>query len=223
MRALPNKPARKAAAAVLSVKLNERVTLEAQAEESSKSPPLRFLAANVDGYPVELGPVSVKALQRVATLRTGLPLASFASAKNPLDQEIETLIRRLARRGLLEYRLARDNKDLVVIEPQTADYWPHPAKLAATDTIVLSRFAYLRRRRNELVLESPCAAALFSIRESAIASQLAALSKPRKIASLRAQRDCPAPELLALLADCQIILTIDKSSDGLRPNEGDKN
>ena len=223
MRAPAKKPARKAAAAILSVRLNDRVTLEAQAQERSQPAPLRFLAADVDGYSVDLGTFSAKALKRAATLRTGLPLASFASANNPADQEIAILIRRLARRGLLEYRLARDKNDLVVIEPQTADYWPHPAKLVATDTVVLSRFAYLRRRGNELVLESPRAGALFRIRDSAIASQLAALSKPRKLASLRAQRDFPGPELLGLLADCQIILNVDKSGDGLRPNEGDNN
>src|SRR3978361_1249589 len=96
------------------------------------------------------------------SLRSGLPLGSFASAGHKGDQEIDLLVRRLARRGLLEYSLGhpRDDKELVVIEPQALDYWPRPATLGDSEMIVLSRFAYLRRRGNEVVLESPRASAL---------------------------------------------------------------
>ena len=43
------------------------------------------------------------------------------------------------------------------------DYWPQMPALGGADLIVLSRFAYLRRRGNEMILESPRAAALFRI------------------------------------------------------------
>ncbi len=215
MRAQPKKRERKAAAAILSARLNDRVTLEARAD--------RELAANVDGYPVDLGKFSAAAIERAKALRNGLPFASFASARKSLETEVATLVRRLARRGLVEYRLGRTNKELVVVEPQVADYWPQGAKLRASDRIVLSRFAYLRRRGNEIVLESPRAPAVFRIRDPAIASFLAKLSKPQTIASLKQQRGFPGLELMALLADCQILFTPDaKADEGLRPNEGDE-
>ena len=94
--------------------------------------------------------------------------------RQTLDKEIDLLVRRLARRGLLEYRLgrSRNGEDLVVIEPQVPDYWPQAPQLRDTDTLVLSRFAYLRRRGNEMVLESPRAGALFKICDPKIAATL---------------------------------------------------
>ncbi|MGE5156700.1 MAG: dehydrogenase, partial [Gemmatimonas sp.] len=194
--------------------MNERVILETQGGG--------HLAANVDGYPVELGEFSPEASRRATALRAGLPLASFAAARNAAAQEIQTLIRRLARRGLIEYRLTHGRKDLAVIEPQIAEYWPHAAKLRASDRLVLSRFAYLRRRGNALVLESPRAGALFRICEPTVASFLAELSRPQTIRELKQRRGFPGLELLALLADCDILLTLAaKAGDGLRPQEGD--
>ena len=44
----------------------------------------------------------------------------------------------------LEYRIggAGNGEDLVVIEPQAADYWPQTPALDNADTLALSRFAY---------------------------------------------------------------------------------
>ncbi|WP_024511912.1 SagB family peptide dehydrogenase [Bradyrhizobium sp. ARR65] len=216
MRAPSKKTGRKTQSATLSARLNERVGLEAQGDGR--------LAASVDGYPLDLGPFSAGAIKQAAGLRAGLPLGSLAAARKPLDREIAALVRRLARSGLIEYPLSRGKKHLAVIEPQVADYWPQAAKLRASDTVVLSRFAYLRRRGNALVLESPRAAALFQICDPTVASFLARLSKPQKLATLRQQRGFPGPELFALLAACQILLTLDaKDGDGLRPQEGDDN
>jgi hypothetical protein len=80
---------------------------------------------------------------RAQDLRTGLPLASFASDGRTADKEIDLLVQRLARRGLLEYRLgpSGDGNALVVIEPQIPDYWPRTPKLGDSEIIVLSRFA----------------------------------------------------------------------------------
>ncbi|HET7164008.1 MAG TPA: SagB family peptide dehydrogenase, partial [Pseudolabrys sp.] len=133
---------------------------------------------------------------------------------------------RLARRGLLEYsfRGSRNDGDQVVVEPQVADYWPRMPRLDNADVLVLSRFAYMRRRGNEIVLESPRAGALFKICNPKIASIIAILSTPRQIKWLRRQDRFAGIELLALLVDCQILFKIDADSDsGLRPTEGDDN
>ena len=123
------------------------------------------IVACFDGHSVGLGKFSARAVDSARHLRTGLPLRSFASDGRKIDTEIDLLVRRLARRGLLEYRLghSREDKDQVVVEPQVPDYWPQTPKLGDGDIIVLSRFAYLRRRGNEMVLESPRAGALIRI------------------------------------------------------------
>jgi SagB-type dehydrogenase family enzyme len=210
------KRGRTTAAPVLSARLNDRVTLEADVGGK--------IAATFDGYSVQLGNFSAGAVKRAQGLRTGLPLASFVSARKPLDQEIALLVQRLAHRGLVEYRLARGDTDMVVIEPQQADYWPDVKKPRNVDSVALSRFAYLRRRANDVVLESPRASALFRICDPTIASQLVALSTPQKISRLRRLDDFAGLELFALLLDCQILFKVDAAtSKGLRGDEGDEN
>ena len=112
---------RPAAPATVSARLRGHVRLEAQANGE--------IVACFDGYSVGLGTFSAGAADRAQELRIGLPLSSFASDSRNIDKEIGLLVRRLARRGLLEYRLgrSRNGEDLVVIEPQVPDYWPRSA------------------------------------------------------------------------------------------------
>jgi SagB-type dehydrogenase family enzyme len=184
------------------------------------------IVACFDGHSVGLGPFSADMAERSEELRTGLPLRSFASGRSRIDKEIYRLVRRLAAHGLLEYRLARSPKgaDQVVIEPQMPDYWPQTPRLGDSDVLVLSRFAFLRRRGNEMILESPRASALFKICDPKIAAVLTMLSAPLRIQELRRQDGFPGLELLALLLDCQMLFKISGARDtGLRPQEGDAN
>ncbi len=216
MRSPRKKPTRKIAP-VIAVRLNRQLSPQMQADGS--------IAAVVDGNFVNLGHLSPAAMERARGLTDGLPLASFAG-NSAIAREVDALARRLARHRLLEYRLfhPHDQHDLVVIEPQAAEYWPRRARLRESDTVVLSRFAYLRRRGNEMVLESPRAGALFRIGDPAIAATLAALSRPLKISQLRRDAAAFNLDLLELLLDSQILLKLDaKSGDGLRVNEGDGN
>jgi len=204
--------------ATLSARLGGHVTLETRADGN--------IVAGFDGYSVGLGKFSAAAADRAQGLRMGLPLGSFASGRRRLDKEIHLLVRRLARHGLLEYCLGRrrNAEDLVVIEPQVPDYWPQMPHLGTADVLVLSRFAYVRRRGNEMVLESPRAGALFRICDPKIAAAMATLSSPQQIGRLRRQDDFPGIELLALLVDCQILFRVGPARDsGLRPAEGDDN
>jgi SagB-type dehydrogenase family enzyme len=216
LRAPAKKRGRKAAD-VLAARLNERVTLEAQADGT--------IAACFDGYADGLGKFSTEALDRAQGLRKGLPLDRFVADGRNADEEIDLLVRRLGQRGLLEYRLGdrSGNKDQVVIEPQLADYWPQTPRLLDSETIVLSRFAYLRRRGNDLILESPRAGALFRICNPKVASAIATLSVPQKIGRLRRQAGFPGLELLGLLMDSKILFKIDaRGGDGRRADEGDE-
>ena len=206
---------RPAAPAPVSARLRGHVRLEAQANGE--------IIAGFDGYSVGLGTFSTGAADRAQELRIGLPLSSFASDSRKIDKEIGRLVRRLARRGLLEYRLgrSRNGEDLVVIEPQVPDYWPQAPQLGNADALVLSRFAYMRRRGAEMVLESPRASALFKICDPTIATAIAILSTPQQIKQLRRQEGFPGVELLALLLDCQILFKVAAGESGLRMAEGD--
>jgi SagB-type dehydrogenase family enzyme len=218
LRAPGIKSGRRAAPPTISARLSGHVTLQAHADGE--------IAACFDGYSVGLGTFSVGAADRAQDLHTGLPLAAFASGARNIDKEIDLLVRRLARRGLLEYRLrgSRNDEDQVVIEPQVADYWPRTPQLGNADVLVLSRFAYLRRRGNAMVLESPRAGALFKICDPKIATAVAMLSTPQPIKRLRRQDGFPGVELLALLVDCQIVFKIGAAGEsGLRSEEGDDN
>ena len=110
-------------------------------------------------------------------------------------------------------------EDLVVIEPQLPDYWPRMPPLRNADTLVLSRFAYMRRRGNEMVLELPRAGALFRICNPKIATALALLSTPQQIKQLRRQDSFPGLELLALLVDCQILFKTEAAGDSGPPTD----
>ena len=209
------KPGRKAAAPALLARVHEQVALEVYA--SGK------VGAYVDGYAIELGNISPGSVKRAQGFADGLPVGSFSPAKRPADREIELLAHRLARSGFLEYQLMPARGGAVAaIEPQIPDYWPQVAKLGNSDTIALSRFAYLRRRGNDLVLESPRAPALFRFTDPKIATAILALSTPQKIGALRREKSFVGLELLGLLVACDILFKVDSQSDGLRVAEGDE-
>jgi len=215
LRARGTKRGRRAPPPTVSARLARRVTLEAHASGN--------IIACFEGNSLDLGAFSTAAADRAQELRIGLPLASFASGRRSTDKEVDLLVRRLAGHGLLQYRLGRSpDDDQVVIEPQVADYWPRTPPLGETEVLVLSRFAYMRRRGNEMVLESPRAGALFRIFHPGIAAALAVLATPQQIKQLRRQDDFPGVELLALLVDCHILFKIDAAGrSDLRLAEGD--
>jgi SagB-type dehydrogenase family enzyme len=216
LRAPGKKKTTRNAPSVISARVSPHIELEAQPDGK--------LSAWFDGYSVELGKYSAAAVERAQHLRTGLALDSFSSGSGAVDKEIDLLVQQLARSGLLEYRIgpSQGGKDQIVIEPQMPDYWPQTAKLSGTDRIALSRFAYLRRRGNEMILESPRAGALFRIADPNIAAVLASLAVPQTLNKLRRQDGFPGVELFALLVDCRILFRIGAAtSDGLRADEGD--
>jgi SagB-type dehydrogenase family enzyme len=218
LRARKKKRGRRATPPTIFARLASRVTLEAHASGR--------IIAYFDGHSVALGAISVGAADRAQNLRIGLPLSSFAASGRNIDQEIDLLVRRLAGHGLLEYGLggSPNDDDLLVIEPQVADYWPRTPPLRDADRLVLSRFAYMHRRGNDIVLESPRAGALFRICNPKVATALATLSAPQQIKQLRRQDGFPGVEILAVLVDCQILLKVDASAGrDVRLAEGDGN
>jgi SagB-type dehydrogenase family enzyme len=217
VRAKAIKRSRGAAPAVLSVRLPGHVALTLD--------PAGKVVVAIEGQAFALGTIGPGAAERVRALRTGLPLADFASRRRAGDKEVEHLVRRLARFGLVEYALRRPRGgEQVVIEPQLPDYWPHAPSLRDGDTLALSRFAYLRQRAGEMVLESPRAGALFRLRDPRIATLLATLATPQPVKRLRREPGFPGAELLALLVDCGMLFKPGAVGEqGLRAAEGDEN
>jgi SagB-type dehydrogenase family enzyme len=177
------------------------------------------ISAVAGGRTGAIGTFSADAAKRSAELRTGLPFDAF---RDP-GSELHALVERLARCGFVEYRLAhaRGASDLVVIEPQVRDYTPRLPALADKQVLALSRFAYMRRRGTDMVLESPRAGALIRLCDAGIAAMIAALAKPQAIRALRRRQGFPGIELLALLVDCQILFAVEGGDKGLRSTEGD--
>ncbi|MGB9366266.1 MAG: SagB family peptide dehydrogenase [Xanthobacteraceae bacterium] len=214
MRAPAASRAQRTGLRTVSARLAAHVTLEAR--------PDGHFFAYLDGYSLDLGWFSAAAAERVLGLQKGQRLNALQSGGRTTGREIESLMRRLARRGLLEYPVGPSRgADAVVIEPQVADYWPQTSPLGNGDILALSRFAYLRRRGDTMVLESPRAGALFRICDPKIATALTLLSTPQQVGRLRRHDGFPGIELLALLVDCHILFKVDADHDGdLRRAEG---
>ena len=215
MRASRTMNRRRVATPSLSAQLGNHVALQVQ--------PGGEIVASFYGHSVGLGKFNVGVADRVRDLRIGLPLIALGSSETDIDKEVALLVRRLARHGLLEYRIghSRSDSNQVIIEPQIASYWPQTPPLTDADTLVLSRFAYMRRRGNELVLESPRSGALFTICDPKTTAALTLLAAPQSVKKLRRQDGFPGVELLSLLVDCHILFKVDAAKDsGMRPTEG---
>jgi SagB-type dehydrogenase family enzyme len=211
----PNKRrGRRAGTADLYVRLASHVTLDVRDGGQ--------IFASLQGYSIGLGTFDASVASRIQALPAGLPLTALARGRRS-DQGIDALVRRLARRNLVEYLLrGADGANLLAIEPQVADYWPQAARLRTGGALVLSRFAYLRRRGNDLVLESPRAGALLRICDPNIAGLLAKLSTPQTVGQLRRLKDFPGVLFLGVLLDCRFAFEVDaKSDENLRSAEGD--
>jgi len=210
LRASDSKNAPRSAGALI-VKLNNRAALEARGTGE--------VVAYAQGQPASLGAFGDDAVNWVKKLSAGLPTAALEAG----DKGLKLLIGRLASRGLLEFRVSASSRaELAVIEPQLADYWPQTPALRDADRLVLSRFAYLRRRGVDMVVESPRAGALFRLRDPNIASLLALLATPRQVKELRRHEHFPGTTLLALLLHGQLLMKSDAAEGmALRRDEGD--
>jgi SagB-type dehydrogenase family enzyme len=194
----------------LFARLNPGVTLERSAAGG--------VSALFDGRAVEFGTFDADVTERLAEFETGV---AFDGERGG---ELGELIRRLALYGLVEYRLARapSGPDLVVIEPQMRDYAPRIIEIDEDCPLALSRFAYIRRRGADVVLESPRASALFRLCDPSVAAMIAHLSAARTVRELRRSADFPGVELLALLLDGEILFSPPRDGDkALRVAEGD--
>ena len=102
MRASQRTTGRPVTRAMLSARLAGHVALEAR--------PNGEVVARFYGHSVALGKFSAAAARRAQALRAGLPLSAIASGARDADNDIALLAQRLARLGLLEFRLGRSSR-----------------------------------------------------------------------------------------------------------------
>jgi SagB-type dehydrogenase family enzyme len=84
----------------------------------------------------------------------------------------------LARRGLVRWSVVDDGETLVTLMPTSASFAIVPFASDVDRLYLLSRFAYLRREGEKLVLESPQARATIIIEDARVAAMLAGLARP---------------------------------------------
>jgi SagB-type dehydrogenase family enzyme len=181
------------------------------------------LVASFDEKQAPLGTFGPHAVKSAPLLAEGLPLDLSTPPDTEDRKEIDTLVRRLGLYGLVEYRLLRDGADLVVIEPQMRDYAPRYATIDEAQTLALSRFAYLRRRGADIVLESPRSGALFRLCDPQFAALIASLATPRTIRDLANAPGWRGAELISLLVACDLLFGPEEAGGSLRAAEGDEN
>jgi SagB-type dehydrogenase family enzyme len=199
--------------AVLLARLTPGVKLQAGADGQ--------LAAAFDDRSVPLGTFGAEAAQAAAALVDGLPFALSATGDAAAQTDVEKLVGRLAVFGLVEYRLVRDGVDIVIVEQQMRDYAPRFAPIDETGALVLSRFAYLRRRGADMVIESPRGGAVFRLCDAEVAALIARLAVPQTLGELVTAPGWRGIELLSLLLACDILFVPGNAERGLRAAEGD--
>ena len=185
---------------------------------TEKSPPA------FDGYSVGLGTFSAGAARRAQDLRTGLPLASFASGRRDTTRRLiswsgdwpGTVSWSIASgaRGTARIRSSSSRRLPIIGRKRRSSAIPMFSSCRGSRTCdgAATRWCWNRR--------APARCSEFAIRRLRPPSPCS--STPQQIKQLRRQDGFPGVELLALLVDCQIVFKIDAVGDkGLRSAEGD--
>jgi SagB-type dehydrogenase family enzyme len=90
----------------------------------------------------------------------------------------------LSARGLVRFAAVAGGMTLATLTPTTPRFTLRPWPDAFAQRLVLSRFAYLRRDGEELILESPCSPARVVITDARAVALLAHVTVPRTAAAI---------------------------------------
>jgi SagB-type dehydrogenase family enzyme len=104
----------------------------------------------------------------------------------------------LARRGLVCRAVQADGQRLALLLPASSTFHFTPSLSRGDGPFLLSRFAYLRREGEALVLESPLAAARMILHEKALGA-IAALAKPSPLRGIEDRLSDLSIEAISLL------------------------
>jgi SagB-type dehydrogenase family enzyme len=126
-------------------------------------------------------------------------------------------LQRLARRGLACRAVQADGRRLATLVPISESFSFSPMPAVGAGPHLLSRFAYLRREGDRLVLESPLACMRILLEDERVATLIAALAKPRTLPEL-IERACGLPGdalaiVLGLLESAAMLQAIGPSGE----------
>ncbi|MEU9505931.1 SagB family peptide dehydrogenase [Micromonospora sp. NPDC048170] len=149
---------------------------------------LRDVDAGVTAALLALHTSALRADELAERARAVLPEADLTRLRHEVT--------RFARWGLIRFGLVVGGRPIAEVT-LTGDLAPvelardEAAPPAPEQTVRLSRFAYLRRRDDTVVIESPTAYSRVAIREAAVAAALPLLAQPVRVADVCAAVDCP--------------------------------
>lgn len=109
---------------------------------------------------------------------------------------LEALLCELRAHQLLGYSVSVSGSQLLTAVPLLTDSAFNPAAAIPDGPCVISRFAYLRRQNERLVLDTPLSAVRIVIGDPRALAILDALSKPRPLRDLGSVPDVPADTVL---------------------------
>ena len=221
MRAPGTKRGRRAAPATLSARLVGHVTLEARADGN--------IVARFDGHSVGLGKFSAGAADRAQELRTGLPLGSFASGApdhRQGDSAPGPAIGAARPVGVPpRARAQRSARTRSSSSRRFPTIGRRRRNSATADVLVLSRFAYLRRRGND---DGAGVAArrrvVQDLRSEGCAPPSPCCPRRNRSSGSAGRTVFPGSSCSPCWSNAEILFKLDAASDsGLRPDEGDDN
>ncbi len=176
------------------------------------------LSALFDGRSLMLGAPSGRAQKSLLSLARGLAFGAISDKKSPVAAEILAVVRQLARSGLLEYAhiaAGSPTRDVLVIRPQTAEYWPDPPPVARDCRLILSRFAFIRRRQSQIIVESPLSTATFCLAHPSVGQALLSLARPLRVRDLISSCDGAIDRrIIGLLAGANVLCAVEGREPG---------
>jgi SagB-type dehydrogenase family enzyme len=141
----------------------------------------------------------------------GLLVASAIGSDGPAGvAKLRHALSHMEALGMIERTLSADDRPVVSLRPVSGYFRWDPAKGAADAPYVLSRFAYCRNDRGQLVLETPRGHAELRLHSPSAARALGELTSPRRAEDLLpASPDLDAEAtrmLLVFLANAQAVV-----------------
>jgi SagB-type dehydrogenase family enzyme len=127
---------------------------------------------------VDLGECGSEVDDAIRTLRTGISIDRL-SVPGPLSSatRFQHFARILIARRLAQFVLGADGGrcELAVIEPAAGGRWLEIRRLEPDTSVIVSPFALIRRRRNELIAESPLSPFVVCLKDAALIATLTSL------------------------------------------------
>jgi len=139
--------------------------------------------------PLVFGPLTPGLLEGLEALQAGVTLGLLVGKAVQTEGvnsagRIMVILQRLGNSAMLRYSLHLNAAPFVTLEPNTHYYRSEEEKVKQDSCLVLSKFAYFRKDRGEMLLHSPLAYAKLRLHRSAALAAAYCLLQPQTPAQL---------------------------------------